>query len=300
MAGGKETPRQKLVGMMYLVLTAMLALQVSSKILEKFIFIEDALNRTASNTTTKNETAVLSIEKAVEQLGNSSKELPKVELAKQVREKTSEVIAYIEETRMELINQSNAIDESSQTYRTGALKNTSVTGELFIVKKKGEEMKARLNSYGEEVSALLKQKAGIDLAFQPVALDAKDIPVFAKSTEPDVRNASYEKITFEKAPVGGVLAVFAQYKNDILNIESEALAAISSTVGSIYIKSDVINAMVNAESRVVAEGTKFTGQMFIAASSSSITPRMTVNGSSIPVENGFGKVEFTATGGNYG
>ena len=43
MAGGKETPRQKMIGMMYLVLTALLALQVNSAILLKFKFIDDSL-----------------------------------------------------------------------------------------------------------------------------------------------------------------------------------------------------------------------------------------------------------------
>ena len=43
MAGGKETPRQKMIGMMYLVLLAMLALQVSNTVLEKFIFINQSL-----------------------------------------------------------------------------------------------------------------------------------------------------------------------------------------------------------------------------------------------------------------
>lgn len=41
MAGGKETPRQKMIGMMYLVLTALLALNVSKAILDAFVAIED-------------------------------------------------------------------------------------------------------------------------------------------------------------------------------------------------------------------------------------------------------------------
>ena len=45
MAGGKETPRQKMIGMMYLVLTALLALNVSSTVIEKFIFLNDSLER---------------------------------------------------------------------------------------------------------------------------------------------------------------------------------------------------------------------------------------------------------------
>ncbi len=44
MAGGKETPRQKMIGMMYLVLTALLALQVSNAVLEKFAIINETLN----------------------------------------------------------------------------------------------------------------------------------------------------------------------------------------------------------------------------------------------------------------
>jgi hypothetical protein len=43
MAGGKETPRQKMIGMMYLVLTALLALQVSNAVLAKFAMIYETL-----------------------------------------------------------------------------------------------------------------------------------------------------------------------------------------------------------------------------------------------------------------
>ena len=41
MAGGKETPRQKMIGMMYLVLMAMLALNVSKSIIDAFVAIEE-------------------------------------------------------------------------------------------------------------------------------------------------------------------------------------------------------------------------------------------------------------------
>jgi len=43
MSGGKETPRQKMIGMMYLVLTALLALNVSSAVLEKFAIVNSTL-----------------------------------------------------------------------------------------------------------------------------------------------------------------------------------------------------------------------------------------------------------------
>jgi hypothetical protein len=49
MAGGKETPRQKMIGMMYLVLTALLALNVSKQIVAAFITLNDKLDLNATN-----------------------------------------------------------------------------------------------------------------------------------------------------------------------------------------------------------------------------------------------------------
>jgi hypothetical protein len=53
MAGGKETPRQKMIGMMYLVLTALLALQVSNAVLEKFAIIYETLEELTSTAVSK-------------------------------------------------------------------------------------------------------------------------------------------------------------------------------------------------------------------------------------------------------
>ncbi len=46
MGHGKETPRQKMIGMMYLVLTALLALNVSKSILEAFVRVNNGLEAT--------------------------------------------------------------------------------------------------------------------------------------------------------------------------------------------------------------------------------------------------------------
>jgi len=66
MAGGKETPRQKLIGLMYLVLLALLALQVSSAILQKFQFLNSSLELAINNANTANDGKISGIEKAVE------------------------------------------------------------------------------------------------------------------------------------------------------------------------------------------------------------------------------------------
>ena len=55
MAHGKETPRQKMIGMMYLVLTAMLAMNVSKEVLDAFALVDAGLVTTTKNFAAKNE-----------------------------------------------------------------------------------------------------------------------------------------------------------------------------------------------------------------------------------------------------
>jgi hypothetical protein len=64
MSGGKQSPRQKMIGMMYLVLTALLALNISKEIINAFITIDSGLKQTNSNFDTKNLMTYKAFDKA--------------------------------------------------------------------------------------------------------------------------------------------------------------------------------------------------------------------------------------------
>ncbi|AMQ55030.1 gliding motility protein GldM [Algoriphagus sanaruensis] len=291
MAGAKETPRQRMIGMMYLVLTALLALQVSNQILQKFILINDGMERTSRNFITKNEFVVTNIKSTVEEQGNNPRDVPKVSAAQEVRTATKEIYAYIEDLKQELITQSNAKNEEG-AFVNSALKNTEIPGNMFANNGKGDEMKEKLNAYPVQVSQILEKIGLTGITFKPIALDAKDIEIFANDTE--ARAKSFTNLNFVKSPVGAVIALLSQFQNEVLNIESEALTAITNSIGSFYFKADILKGQIAAKSNVVAAGTKFEADMFIASASSSASPTMTLDGrGNVPVEDGFGKVEFT-------
>ncbi len=289
MAGKKETPRQRMIGMMYLVLTALLALQVSNQILQKFVLLNDGLERTSRNFIGKNEFTVSSIASTVEQQGNNARDVPKVGAAREVRTTTADVFTYLESLKQELITTSNAKDDQG-LYKNSALKNVDVPGNIFNNNRKGFEMQDRLNLFPQQISNILAG-IGIEMSFDDIAKDAKDIEIF--QNDPDVRNKSFVNLNFVKSPVGAVIALISQYQNEVLNIEGEALSAITSSIGTFYFKSDVFKANVAANSNVVAAGTKFEGNLFIASSSSSAQPKMRIDGKEIPVVDGFGEINFT-------
>jgi len=293
MAGGKETPRQRMIGIMYLVLTALLALQVSNQILQKFVLLNDGMERTSKNYALKNGGMVESIEYTISQQGNNEKDLPKVAASKKIRAASKEVFDYIEALKLELIEKSNAKKEDGN-FSNSSLKNTEVSGNLFANQGKGEELKKKLNDFPKTVEGQLKTLGITNLTFRPIARDASEIDLFANDLE--ARSKSFVNLNFVKSPVGAALAILSQFQNEVLNIENEALTTIANSIGSFYFKADITEAKISAISNVVAAGTKFEGTMFIASSSSSASPTMTLDGRSIPVdEKGFGKIEFVAT-----
>ena len=97
MAGGKETPRQKMIGMMYLVLTALLALNISKEVLNGFVKVENSLLTTQGTLSAKvNET---NTELEVKYAQNQEKVKPFRDQATQVNKSSNDLIAYITELK---------------------------------------------------------------------------------------------------------------------------------------------------------------------------------------------------------
>jgi len=112
MAGGKETPRQKMIGLMYLVLTALLALQVSNTILDKFVFIDESLQYSVEVTRKTTDKQIKGGGELVEKQGNTPKDVALLKKAEEVKKKSDEVFSYIQSLRTKLIELSGGTDET--------------------------------------------------------------------------------------------------------------------------------------------------------------------------------------------
>ena len=174
MAGGKETPRQKMIGMMYLVLTALLALQVSNAVLEKFIFIDQTLQRAAKENVDKNNKTVSRIEAEVKKKGDRESDVKALDKAKQVRQMTSALLSELQDYREEMARITGGYDENGKLI--GA-KDYDKVGAWMIHGGKGKELKERLNKYSADLGALTGD------TFLPLARDAKDIDIAKNDPE---------------------------------------------------------------------------------------------------------------------
>ncbi|MCS7017743.1 MAG: gliding motility protein GldM [Cytophagales bacterium] len=294
MAGGKLTPRQAMINMMYLVLTCLLALQVSNTVLEKFYYMDDSL-RYANGLAREATSKTLEAMKAqVAKEGNKPKDLAIIAQAEEAKAKTTEMMNYIEEIRKGLIEYTGGIREDGKyvdeknydnatTYLIGP--EGSKSGKAYALKEKLNAFAAQMSTYDKEVQ------------IPKIALDAKEMPRF--KNDGNQNHKDFALINFERTPLVACLAILSQFQSEVVRAESDVIKKLSSKVGGVEIKFDRINAMVSAESKIVAAGTKYRAKMFLAASASNIAPQMSSTVGPVKVENGIGTVEFTAQGGAY-
>ena len=123
MAGGKETPRQKMIGMMYLVLTALLALNVSKQIVAAFITINDKLDYSASHIDRKINETYIEFDQKGATLRATKSNLEKFNLwqgkAIELKKSTAKVIGYLLGECNEMIKIAEGVDWVEEKDETG-------------------------------------------------------------------------------------------------------------------------------------------------------------------------------------
>ncbi|MBH8558680.1 type IX secretion system motor protein PorM/GldM [Hymenobacter negativus] len=296
MAGGKETPRQKMIGMMYLVLTALLALQVNSAILLKFKFIDDSLIDVNGKTNMAADNTVKNIQAAVDKNHNMASDVAVLKQSEEIRAKTKAMIAYLQDVRDKLIAGTGNVKGSPDFKDPDA--NNKVMPIMLGGKKNGlaYPLKAELNNYSTFIKTYVPNAT-------PLALDGREDARIINSKEHttmEQKNKDFAELNFENTPLVAALAVLSQKETAVLKLEADALSEQSKKVGAKIVSFDKIGAFASAESNTVAAGTKYKAELFLTASATGLQQKMTLNGSPLTVgPDGHGKVEFTARPGNF-
>jgi gliding motility-associated protein GldM len=295
MAGGKESPRQKMINMMYLVLTAMLALQVSNAILQKFVLLNNSLQQANKAADDSNNRTLAAMNEAVEKAGGKPEYRQLYNNASQVRKKTSDLISYIESLKSVIIQEAGGGIDAE----TGNIKNLAEeekVANIFVgpnKKGKGYELKSKLEAYVSEI-----QKFAPSIKLQSLALDAKNDPSMA-NTDAITKSKDFAELLFAQTPVPAALAGLSQKQSDIRRYEGEILDYLASQVGAKEIKFDKIFAVVIPDARTVVAGQTYKADIAIGAYSSAIVPRISINGSGLPVKEGRGTYEVRTQGGAF-
>ncbi len=289
MSGEKLSPRQQMIGMMYLVLTALLALQVSSSVLDKFVLINKSLEKSIHAQEKENALRLERIKTAVHESGNREKDVDVLNKAIAIRKEADKVLAYMTDLKKQFIELTGGAD--AVTGRPKGLKDDAVVAKIMCDQDKAAELKNLLNGYMQYLTKTVGKP------YKDIALDAKDSEFFKH--DPNQHSKSFAALNFEKTPLGAALATLSQFGTEVTYAETDALEILARNVGAGDLKFDSIFPLVKPQSNIVAAGAKYNAELYLAASSSAVEPIMAIDDKPIPVDSGVGKISFLATPGKY-
>jgi gliding motility-associated protein GldM len=279
MAHGKETPRQKMIGMMYLVLTALLALNVSTSVLDAFKIIDEALEKTGVTMENKNKDIYSEFDQAYQL--NQTKTALWRDRATQVRERTQKLYDYIQDLKLLTLNEAEkgksvAIDgkkisrddiKATTDYDTP---HRIMIGAELSDKSEARKLKNEIASLREFMLTVVKEKELPEQLKNSISKSLDTEPPISKKKKPQERTWEYHK--FGHSPLMGFLAIMSSIQIDLRNAESEMINYLYAQISAGEVKFNELEAVVIPNSNYIIKGNAYKANIFLAARDTTQAP----------------------------
>jgi gliding motility-associated protein GldM len=272
MAGYKETPRQKMIGMMYLVLTALLALNVSKQMLDAFVVVNETMENTNSNFNKKLDNTLAKFK--VQYDLYREKVGPYWQRAQKARQLSENMAAYIDSLKYTVISRTERISfEHAKKMPLDSVKRKDSYEDVtnFFIGSShdgsgGEsiKLKHRIEAYKKEMISLLDPKYQTTMK-----LGLRTEGKF-KDSYGEVQN--WEMHNFYHTILAAAVTILNQMKADVYNAEFDVVNSLFAAVSAEDWKFDEIRAKVIPKSAYVFTGEDYTAEILVAAYDSKADP----------------------------
>jgi hypothetical protein len=289
MGHGKETPRQKMIGMMYLVLMAMLALNVSNEVLNAFAVLDEGLQSTKG---TLEQTNSLVLESFKSQLNANPKKTKKwYDLAQAVQSRGDSIVSFIEEHKLKIIQMAGE-DISEVVHDNNIVldkieRRDNVEAPAVVMvgdddKEAGHELKLLINEYREWILGnVLSDKTNSEVVNSIESSLETPKGIDHKSKD----EVDWSRAHFEALPLSGVLAIMTGIQINVRNAEAEALKYLYNKIDEGTFKFTNLDATVIPNSNYIIKGNDYRAEVFLAAFDTTAKPVIHVTESTNPYDS---------------
>ena len=277
------SPRQKMINLMYIVLLAMLALNVSNEVLKGFDLVGASLNRSTDNVVKENEAAYADL---AEQLkANPAKVRPWYDRAMAVKRMSDSLYNFTEQLRWAIAREADGADGNPDAIRNK--EDLEAAGRVMLAPVRGQG-KALFNSVNSFRDRILSH-----------VTDPRQRAIIASNLSTEVpRKADYmgrnwESYMFEEMPAIAAITMLSKLQGDVRKAENEVLHTLISNIDLKDIRVNELNAYVLPEATTLLPGETFSSRIFMAAVDTTQRPEIYVNGRRIAAD---GRYSFRVGG----
>jgi gliding motility-associated protein GldM len=308
MALPKE-PRQKMINMMYLVLTALLALNVSSEILNAFVTVNGSIIKSNGVIADKNKLTYESFEakmKDEQTKAQAERWAPKANNAKKL---SADLFAYIETLKDELTKEAGTHENHVTGKQEINADNLDAAVRMMDQKGKGKELYAKLGEFKKNILAdvnpndpSLSPKEKEDMVKELATLQ-KSIPMDL-SVPPSKTGTKYGddvngwiQSYFHMTPAIAALTILSKFQNDVKSSEAQVVDYFHSKIGEVKLVYNKFQAIATSNTTYAMPGDPVEITAGVGAFSDAAKPKITINGQSMPISaEGTALFKTTASG----
>ena len=285
-----KEPRQKMINMMYLVLTALLALNVSVEVLNAFKTVNHSIETSNGVVDNKNLVTYKSFEQKLNDPQTAAVAKIWAPKAEQARKLSSDLTTYIEGLKNQLIENSNPqVKDGVKEFTEG---NLDAPTRLFDTKGEGEVLYGKLNSFKTDLLNTLdpaqypelpdvtkKELAQAKIQFE------KELPLDLSIPKSESGNAPTGNVPkdwtinyFHMTPTIAALTILSKFQSDIKNSESHVIDYLHKRIGEVKVVYDKFQVLAQASSNYIMPGDELDITAGVGAFSDAAKPEVTING----------------------
>ena len=282
----KISPRQKMINLMYVVLMAMLALNVSSDVLKGFVMVDEKLTLSTENSARVNEEVYKRFEQQYK--ANPTKVKVWYDKAQTVRGMTDTLYALLDELKLSIVKKSDGKDADVHNIRNKEDLEAATQVMLAPVTGRGKELHGAIEDYRNRIVGMLTDEAQRNLVASNLNTD---VPMEAR-----IMGKNWQEYMFESMPTAAAVTLLTKLQSDIRYAEGQVLHDLVTNIDVKDIRVNRLSAYVIPSSRTVVQGGKFSAQIIMAAVDTTRHPVVYIGGKAIDNEEGIYETICTRTG----
>ena len=282
-----KEPRQKMINIMYLVLTALLALNVSSEILNAFKTVNRSLENTNITVNSSTATIMKSLQDKTTTEETKVRALEWYPKAQQAVSISKTLYDYIGSLKSKILTEAGG----SATDPTKEFKedNLEIVTRLMVKEGEGKKLFAALQKYKTDV-------LGIDSSIKTEFEKSLNIDL---SNPPgrDGKTKEWDYAYFHMVPTVAGLTILSKFQNDVKTAENKVVAFCHSKVGEVKVIFDAYAPIIGQSSGYLMPGQELEIKAGIGAYSKQAQPVISINGQGVPIgPEGYASFKTTVNG----
>ena len=278
------SPRQKMINLMYVVLMAMLALNVSTEVLQGFSLVEESLNRTTANSSQQNATMYGSFEEQMKK--NPEKVRQWFEKATTVKQMSDSLYNFAQQLKEAIVREADG--KNGDVKNIENKENLEAANQIMLAPGtgKGKQLYDAINAYREKILSMVTDEQQKKIISSNLSTE---LPKNAMTM-----GKNWQEYMFEDMPVAAAVTLLSKLQSDIRYAEGEVLHTLVSNVDVKDIRVNKLDAFVIPEKTTLYPGEQFMSQIVMAAVDTTMQPEIYINGTRVNTTNG--RYSFTAGG----